>query len=103
MSSLNLPCSNLQFDQNTTYILNTFVSNAKSLILKSKSFIEITNQLIVVDIMQNKKSKTHYNKFDNKQIKCHDKSTNLKMHSCKGTKKTIMQNESSGPTQYALK
>ncbi len=46
--------------------------------------------------MENKESKTHYNEFDNKQIKRHNKSIDLKMQSCKGTKRTIMQNESSG-------
>jgi len=53
--------------------------------------------------MQNKESKTHYNKFDNKQIKRCKKSTDLKMHFCKGTEEIIMQNESSSQTQYALK
>jgi hypothetical protein len=54
------------------YLLSTFVSNATSLIPKSKSStttINLTSFFGTLPLVPGKKKKTYQNEFDNKQMK----------------------------------
>jgi hypothetical protein len=86
------------------YLLNTFASNVKSLIPKSKSSTTTTNltfTIRTISIMQKKMCKTYINEFNNKEIafgeinSCKStqlaKHTSIETHTCKVSKKINQQ------------